>query len=613
VNIWSSGLAELLRTLSKRPLDEAAHFLIGLVALASLTGLCGWLGFRPVSAALLFLILIVLLSLAGSFFGAIALSFLALGSFVYFFSPRLFRLDYLEDAVTVVAFLFTSLIVTSLVRQLRARRDELANVLHTMPVLVWTTSTAGMTDFVNQSFRDYTGLSLDASKGWGWIEVFHPDDSSIGWWRTALASGNHFEGEIRVRGATAEYRWFVFRMTPLRNDSGAITRWCGTAYDVEERRRADQARLRSDAYLKEAERLSHTGSWAYDMAARRLIYSSEENFRLFGYDPHGALPTNADWSSRIHPDDRDATLAAMRRQIDERLGYETCYRVVHPDGTIKYLHSVAHPVFGPSGEVVEVVGTHIDVTERKQAEEARLDAQHELAHANRVATIGQLTASIAHEVNQPVGALVTNAHAARRLLNAQQPDLSQVSEALNDIIRDGLRIGDVIERIRALIKKKPLHRERLDIDEVIGETIALTRGEILKGHIVLDARLPSHLPAIRGDRVQLQQVFVNLVMNAVEAMNAVDDLARRLRIITIARPDYDVEVAVRDSGPALTPECVDRFFEAFYSTKSSGMGIGLSICRSIVEAHDGRIWATANSDSGATIHITLPIWRDNCS
>jgi PAS domain-containing protein len=152
VNIWSPGLAELLRTLSKRPLDEATHFLIGLVAPASLTGLCGWLGFRPVSAALLFLILIVLLSLA---------------AFVYFFSPRLFRLDYFQDVVTIVAFLFTSLIVTSLVRQLRARRDELAKVLHTMPVLVWNTSTAGMTDFVNQRFRDYTGLSLDASRGWG--------------------------------------------------------------------------------------------------------------------------------------------------------------------------------------------------------------------------------------------------------------------------------------------------------------------------------------------------------------------------------------------------------------------------------------------------------------
>jgi PAS domain S-box-containing protein len=402
-------------------------------------------------------------------------------------------------------------------------------------------------------------------------------------------------------------------MTPLQNDSGAITRWCGIACDVEERGRADQALLGSDAYLKEAQRLSHTGSWAYGMTVRRLIYSSEDNFRLFGYDPLGALPTNIDWSSRTHLDDRDATLAMMRRRIDERLGYEICYRVVHADGTVKYLHGVAHPVFGPSGQIVEVVGTHIDVTERKQAEEARLDAQHELAHANRVAAIGQLMASIAHEVNQPVGALVTNARAARRLLNAQQPDLSQACEALIDIMRDGLRIGDVIERIRALIKKKPLHRERLDINEVIGETIALTRGEVLKGHIVLDARLPSHLPAIRDDRVQLQQVFVNLVMNAVEATSAVDDLARRLQIATIPKPDYDVEVAVRDSGPVLTPERIDRFFEAFYCTKSSGMGIGLSICRSIVEAHDGRIWATANSDNGATIHVTLLTWRDNCS
>lgn len=603
----------MLRTSSKRLLDETAHFLVGLISLVLLTALCARLGFRPVSTALVFLILIVLLSLAGSFFGAIALSFLALGSLAYFFSPRIFHLQYLEDVITVVAFLLTSLIVTSLVRQLRARRDELANVLHAMPVLIWNSSATGMADFSNQRFRDYTGLSFDALSGLGWMKALHPDDSCLEWWRSALASGDPFEREVRIRAATGEYRWFVLRMTPLRHDSGAIVRWCGAASDVEERRRAEQALRRSDAYLEEAQRLSHTGSWAYDMASRRLIYCSDENFRLFGYDPAGGLPSNADWSPRIHPEDRQAAFATMRQKIEERSGYEVDYRVVHPDGTTKYLRSVAHPVFGPSGNVVEVVGTHIDMTERKQAEEARLDAQNELAHANRVATIGQLTASIAHEVNQPVGALVTNAHAALRLLRMQPPDLDQASQALEDIIRDGRRVGEVIDRIRALVKKTPLDRQPLDMNDLIKETISLTRGEMLKSHIALETRLARDLPPVRGDRVQLQQVIMNLAMNAVEAMSAVDELSRRLQIGTSTTLDKRVNVTVRDSGPVLAPDCIKRFFDAFYSTKSSGMGIGLSICRSIVEAHDGRIWATPNSDGGATLHLALPTWSDRYS
>ena len=600
----------MMPSTAKKLLHETVQFLVGLVALASLTWLCARLGFRPVSAALGFLILIVLLSLAGSFFGAIALSFLALGSFAHFFSPRLVHLDYLEDVVAVVAFLLTSLIVTGLVRQLRARRDELENLLHAMPSLVLNTSLGGLAEFSNQRFREYTGLSSEELLGWGWMNALHADDYSVERFCAALATGTPFEKEIRIRSAAGEYRWFLLRMTPLRKNPKTIVKWCGTASDIEEWKRTEQALLRSEAYLAEAQKLSHTGSWAYDMASRHLVYSSEENFRLFGYQPTAGTPTNAHWAARIHPEDRQAALETMRQKIGERSGYEVDYRVLHPDGTIRHIHSVAHPVFDASGDVVEVVGTHIDVTERKQAEETRLDAQNKLAHANRVATIGQLTASIAHEVNQPIGALVTNAHAALRLLKAQPPDLDQVSHALDDIIKDGRRVSDVIDRIRALVKRRPLRREPLGINEVITETVALTRGEMLKNRIALETQLANHLPQIQGDRVQIQQVIMNLVMNAVEAMSTVDVSTRQLQIGTGADPSNIVEVTIRDSGPPLEPECIERFFEAFYSTKSNGMGIGLSICRSIVEAHDGTIWAIANSDKGVTFHVALPIWRE---
>jgi C4-dicarboxylate-specific signal transduction histidine kinase len=250
--------------------------------------------------------------------------------------------------------------------------------------------------------------------------------------------------------------------------------------------------------------------------------------------------------------------------------------------------------------------TRAALVDQVLASEKLREAQMQLTHVNRVATVGQLAASISHEVTQPIGALVTNAQAAMRMLNAHSPDLKQVRDALDDIIKDGRRVGEIIQRIRALVKKAPAQTDLLDINEIITETIALTRGDILRNGVSLETQLAKRLPLVRGDRIQLQQVIMNLLMNAVEAMSTVDEGTRELQIATNKdREDY-VSVTVSDSGPMIKPESLNRFFEAFYSTKPTGMGIGLSICRSIVEAHDGRIWASANVPRGAILHITLP-------
>jgi C4-dicarboxylate-specific signal transduction histidine kinase len=327
---------------------------------------------------------------------------------------------------------------------------------------------------------------------------------------------------------------------------------------------------------------------------------------LFGFDPQEGIPVWKEWARRVHREDREGTWDKIQRGISERTDFELDYRTVHPDGTIKYVHALGHPVFNAADDLVEFVGTSIDMTERRRAEEARLDAQNKLAHANRVTTMGQLAASIAHEVNQPIAATLTNAQAALRWLDRQPPDLEEVRQALARIIKDDNRAAEVIDEIRALIKKTPPRRDRLEINGAIREVIALTRGEAVKYSVSVQTKLVDGLPLIQGDRVQLQQVILNLIINAVEAMSEVNEGARELLISTRKAESDGVLVAVRDSGPGLAPATLERLFETFYTTKPAGLGLGLSICHSIIEAHGGQLWASANVPRGATFQFTLP-------
>ena len=259
----------------------------------------------------------------------------------------------------------------------------------------------------------------------------------------------------------------------------------------------------------------------------------------------------------------------------------------------------------------EGVAFVLDLTERKRAEaEAReserryREVQMELAHANRVATMGQLTASIAHEVNQPIAATVTNAQAALRWLDSRPPDLEETRLALSRILNSGIRAGNVLDRIRALIQKVPARTDRFDINDTILDVVALTRSELSSNRVSLQTQFAQGLPLVQGDRVQLQQVILNLIVNAIEAMSGVSE-ARELWISTEINASTGALVAVRDSGPGLDPASLEHLFDAFYTTKSSGMGMGLSICRSIIEAHGGRIWAEANVPQGAAFQFTL--------
>lgn len=285
------------------------------------------------------------------------------------------------------------------------------------------------------------------------------------------------------------------------------------------------------------------------------------------------------------------------------------YRIILPDGTVKYLYSIGHPVLTPDGEVSELLGTTVDITERKRAEQEReklREVEANLAHMNRVGIMGELAASIAHEVNQPLTGIVSNGSACLRLLAGDEPNVEEAREAARDIVRDGKRAGDVIARIRAMTKRTACPREKLDLNETIREVLAIAGDEAKRKGVVIRTQFADDRSPVFADRVQLQQVLLNLVINALDAMSSVGDRTRQLVIAT--ENDYQdrVKVTVQDSGTGLDPQKMARIFEPFYTTKSGGMGMGLSISRSIVQDHGGRLWATLNAGSGTSFHFTLP-------
>jgi signal transduction histidine kinase len=359
---------------------------------------------------------------------------------------------------------------------------------------------------------------------------------------------------------------------------------------------------RSETYLAEAQQLSHTGSFGWKISTGEVIWSAE-SFRIFQYD-RTMEPTLELIFKRVHPEDAAFVKQTIARASQERKDFHLEHRLLMPDGSVKYLDVVAHAETDNSGRL-EFVGAVMDVTERKQAENSLHKAQANLAYMARLTTMGELTASIAHEVNQPLAAVVTNANACLRWLDRESPDLDEARDAIRRIIRDGNRGSDVITRIRALLKKEPAPKVKLNINDVILETIALAR-VYLQG-VSLQTDLSNKLPDTTADRVQLQQVLLNLTVNAIDAMKTVTDRPRLLRIQTKDNEGGGVLIAIQDSGIGLDLKQMDQLFEAFYTTKPQGMGMGLAISRSIIEAHGGRLWAEPNAGPGATFQFTLPI------
>jgi hypothetical protein len=481
---------------------------------------------------------------------------------------------------------------------------------------VWITPPDGQI-FDQPEWRAYTGTSVEQIKGWGWLESLHPDDrerSRINW-QQAVDTRSFYETEYRIRRADGVFVWHQARGIPILEADGSVREWFGLCADIQQRKDSDAKRVEAEIALRrlnnvlehrvETEARERARIW--NVSQDMLVVTNLEGIFL-SLNP--AWTTTLGWSESdlvghtyewlVHSDDRNSTNAEVVRVATENTTRQFENRLRHRDGSFRWLSWTAVP---DRDRIYAVVR---DVTKIKEAEEELRSSRQELARVGRLMTLGAITASIAHEVTQPIAAARNNARAALNFLNADSPDLGEVSEALSCVIDDADRARLIIHRFRDHIKKAPPQKERFDLNEAINEVNVLALGAIHHNRVSVKTRMTEGLFSVEGDRVQLQQVVLNLVLNAIEAMGSVEEGPRELSISTEQSQTGGALVAVIDSGPGIDPEHLERVFEGFYTTKSTGLGVGLTICRSVIEAHGGRLWAGANEPRGAVFQFTLP-------
>ncbi|WP_406806455.1 PAS domain S-box protein [Burkholderia semiarida] len=493
--------------------------------------------------------------------------------------------------------------------EMRQQKDELHAMIDAIPAMVWSSDSEGKIGYVNKRWTEF-GVSTAEREEDIWRAVVHPDDlvAMQHAWERAVRNESRFENTVRIRREDGVYRWVHVRAAPLRDGSGRLVRWYGVNADIEARKQAEQAWRRSEALLSGAQRLSHTGSIAMRLPDGTMWWS-DETYRIFELGRH-TVPSLQAIASRVHPDDISVVRNAWNHQVSGASALDIKFRLLMADARIKHVHYVAHPIRHQNE--TEYVGALMDITERVVAQEALDRSNAELAHATRVTMLGELAASIAHEVTQPLAAIVTAGDAALRWIDRPEPDLREVQQSVAQMIRDAKRASDVIRQIRAMARKRAPEQVLLDLNDVVRESLELVARELETQRVDVETDYSSLPQRVCGDRVQLQQVVINLVMNAIQAMSGVPPGARRLRLRTHAR-DGHAHVVVEDHGVGIRDEDFARLFSVFFTTKRDGMGMGLSICRSIVEAHGGRIWAEMPDRSGTVVQFVLPLDEETCN
>ena len=491
---------------------------------------------------------------------------------------------------------------------LESPADEVTRILDSIPGLVALLTSTGDVDVVNRQVLEYFGQTLEELKQWGTNDTIHSEDLPhvIDVFTRSIASGSPYEISQRFRRSDGVYRWFQNSGFPLRDANGHIVRWCVLLTDIDERTRAVDALRASERNLKLIIDTIPALAWS----ARPD--GSAEFFNQHYLDFMGLSAEQAadwGWTVAVHPEDRNGLSATWQRIMASAELGEAEARLRRYDGEYRWFLVRANPLRDEEGEIVKWYGINTDIEDRKRAEvaeQALNRARAELAHVTRIATLSALTASIAHEVNQPLSGIITNASTCLRMLDDNPPNVDGARETARRTIRDGNRASDVITRLRALFSKKELTLEPLDLNEATREVIALSLGDLQRGRVALQSELASDLPTITGDRIQLQQVILNLLRNALDAMADVHDRSRHLLIRTERENGDRVRVSVRDAGVGVDRQSMNKLFDAFYTTKSDGMGIGLSVSRSIVARHHGRLWVEPNDGPGATFSFSIP-------
>jgi len=499
--------------------------------------------------------------------------------------------------------------------EIRKSEDRLRLVIDTIPTLVWRAGPEGVPDFLNQPALHYTGLSLHLAET-GWPRAFHPDDKKgmLVKWSAIRESGMRGGLEARLRRFDGAYRWFLFQAEPLRDQSGKIVKWYGSSTDIEDRKRAEEALRESEQRFRD---YAETASdWFWETGPDHRVTRVSDHLNAVGIVP-SRLTGVPRWDIATDVEQEPEKWRLHRAMHEAHLPFrDFVYSTVSESGSPVYVRSSGKPVFDASGNFLGFRGTGTDITatiRADHAEEALREAQAELAHVTRVTTLGELTASIAHEVNQPLAAIVANAEACLRWLDRAPPDLAAARRSAEWVINDGNRASEVVRRVRTLANKTDIDKVPLDVNDIVREVIALVQRELISHRVSLRTELAPAAPRILGDRVQLQQVIINLVMNGIEAMQPVTDRQRELIIRSGQDETSRVLLSVVDCGVGISADDADRLFKAFFTTKSSGMGMGLSICRSIVEAHGGRLSASRNEGPGATFQFVLPSHQEDAS
>jgi PAS domain S-box-containing protein len=489
---------------------------------------------------------------------------------------------------------------------LKESERKLDQIVNTIPGMAWSANPDGMCDFFNRHHLDYVGLPLEEMRGAGFVKTFHPDDlpQLMGPWQEMLATGRGGEVQGRIRDRNGQYRWFLFRTNPLFDEAGRLIKWFGVNIDIEDSKRAEDKLRKSELNLRQLTETIPQMLWSTDPDGK-VEYSNARLQEFMGitaeeFEGHG-------WADCLHPDDREPTARLWAHCVATGSPYRTEARFCYGGkGSYRWCLTTGLPLRDEDGRIVKWHGACVDLHDWKTAQDELRETQAELAHITRVMTMGQLTASIAHELNQPLSGIMTNAGTGLRMLNADPPNVDGARETARRTIRDANRASEVITRLRALFAKRTTASELVDLNTAVQEVIALSSNELQRSEVSFRVNLTENLPYTMGDRVQLQQVILNFILNGAEAMGAVVGRPKELLISTGIDAAGHVRVSVKDSGVGFDPSLAEKLFSPFYTTKSNGMGIGLSVSRTIVENHQGRLWAEANDGPGATFSFSVP-------